>query len=113
VPGSGTAVSEPLVDSYVFGSVLRASESRRSAGAAREDPEAVGAIVEYGLAQLRTGDYPHTAALLGDRDPRDADAPAPPMDERGLAEQFERGLQAVLDGAAARFVKDGGRSSPQ
>ncbi|GIF48592.1 TetR family transcriptional regulator [Asanoa ferruginea] len=94
-----------VVDSYVFGSVLRAGESRRSATG--QDPETVAAIIDYGLAQLRTGEFPHTAALLGDRDPRDPDAPRPPIDEQGLVDQFERGLQAILDGAAARFVTPG------
>jgi len=92
-----------LVDSYVFGSVLRTAESRHRATTAQTDPGTVSAIVEYGMAQLRTGQFPHTAALLGGRDPRAADAPGPPMDEQGLANQFERGLEAVLDGAATRI----------
>jgi AcrR family transcriptional regulator len=93
-----------LVDSYVFGSALRTAESRDRATTAQTDPDTVNAIIEYGMAQLRTGQFPHTEALLGGRDPRTAaDAPGPPMDEQGLAEQFERGLQAVLDGAATRI----------
>jgi len=93
-----------LIDSYVFGSVLRTAESRHRATSAQADPESVNAVIEYGMAQLRTGRYPHTEALLGDRDPRTAaDAPGPPMDEQGLRDQFERGLQAVLDGAASRI----------
>jgi AcrR family transcriptional regulator len=93
-----------LVDSYVFGSVLRTAESRDRATTAQTDPDTINAIIEYGMAQLRTGQFPHTEALLGGRDPRTtADAPGPPMDEQGLAEQFERGLQAVLDGAATRI----------
>ena len=103
-----------LVDSYVFGSVLRTAESRHRGNTAQADPETVNAIIEYGMAQLRTGQFPHTEALLGGRDPRTADdTPGPPMDEQGLADQFERGLQAVLDGAAARIGIPHHHDTPQ
>lgn len=103
-----------LVDSYVFGSVLRTGESRQRASTAQTDPDTVNAIIEYGMAQLRTGQYPHTEALLAGRDPRTAeDAPGPPMDEQGLEDQFERGLQAVLDGAATRIGIPRSDNTPQ
>jgi AcrR family transcriptional regulator len=94
-----------LVDDYVHGNVLRTSESRKRMATAENSPEAVNAIIEFSMAQLRTGQFPHTAALLGDTDltTLPEDAPGPPMDEEGLGEQFERGLHAVLDGVAAQF----------
>ena len=94
-----------LIDAYIFGSALQTSESLQRAAAARADPEAVRAAIEFGLAQLRTGTFPQTEALLGGREPSgDLDgAVGPPMDLRGLDDQFERGLQAVLDGAALRM----------
>ncbi|WP_432829034.1 TetR/AcrR family transcriptional regulator [Dactylosporangium sp. CA-092794] len=89
-----------VVDAYVFGSAQRAADAHDRT---ETDPAVVEGIVAYGLAQLATGRYPHTAALLGDRDPRDPDAPGPPTTADALAAQFERGLQVVLDGAAARW----------
>jgi AcrR family transcriptional regulator len=107
---SGTGLDTPakydllsLVDDYVAGNVLRAAESGARAAT---DPDAVRGAIEFGLAQLRTGRYPHTAALLGDLDltttpdPADlADRAGPPLDEPALTAQFERGLRALLDGA--------------
>ncbi|MFG2042375.1 TetR/AcrR family transcriptional regulator C-terminal domain-containing protein [Dactylosporangium sp. NPDC048998] len=90
-----------IVDAYVFGSALRAADAR---GRGETDPAEVEAIVAYGMRQLHTGRFPHTAALLGGRDPRDAEVAGPPVDEAGVAAQFERGLQAVLDGVAARIM---------
>lgn len=94
-----------LVDDYVFGNVLRTSESRRRKSDADANPATTAAIIEFGMAQLRTGAFPHTVALLGGTDLAEfpKDAPGPPMDEDGLNEQFERGLDALLDGAAARW----------
>jgi AcrR family transcriptional regulator len=86
-----------LVNSYVTGNALITTESRQRGDT---DPEAVKIAVEFGLALLQTGEFPHTAALLGDREPT---AAGPPVDESGLADQFERGLQALLDGATAQF----------
>jgi AcrR family transcriptional regulator len=95
---AGTYDLLALVDAYVYGSVVLGADSGQRG---RADPDTVNALVEYGMAQLRSGRFPHTEALLGGRDPREADGP--PMDPGGLADQFERGLQAVLDGAAARI----------
>lgn len=84
-----------VVDAYVFGSALRAAETRGAGETARADVEA---LIDYGMQQLATGRFPHTSGLLGGRDPREADIGGPPTDPAGLAAQFERGLQAVLDG---------------
>jgi hypothetical protein len=94
-----------LVDDYVAGNDLHGTEARSRRLAAEGNPEAVSAGIEFGLAQLQTGEFPHTSALLGDGDPRSRieEAPGPAMDERSLEDQFEQGLQAVLDGAALRM----------
>ncbi len=102
-----------VVDDYVFGNVLHATEakSRRLAGEA--NAEAVNAGIEFGLAQLQTGAFPHTSALLGDGDPRRRleESPGPVIDDAGLDAQFEEGLQAVLDGVALRLGIAGSSSS--
>ncbi|MGI5237356.1 TetR/AcrR family transcriptional regulator C-terminal domain-containing protein [Dactylosporangium sp. CA-139066] len=85
------------VDAYVFGSALRAADARGGAETERADVEA---LIAYGMQQLATGRFPNAADLLGGRDPRDADVAGPPTDPAGVAAQFERGLQAVLDGIA-------------
>jgi AcrR family transcriptional regulator len=94
-----------VVNSYVFGNALITGESRKRADAAQADPASVGPAIEFGLAQLRTGQFPHTAALFADADPsaQAVESVGPPMDEQGLADQFERGLQALLDGVAIRM----------
>jgi len=95
-----------VVDDYIFGNVFHSDEARRKMAAARADPDGAKALVEFGMRQLDTGQFPHTAALLNGKDPRTqpGEAPAPPMDDEGLDDQFERGLQAVLDGLGARFA---------
>ena len=102
---AGTFDLLALLDDYVFGNVVRTGESRQRAAAAEADPEAVSAAIEFGLGQLQTGQFPHMEALLGGADPRvhPEELPGPPMDEAGLGAQFERGLQAMLDGAATRL----------
>jgi AcrR family transcriptional regulator len=94
-----------VVDDYVFGNALHANEARSRAAAAATDPAAASALMEFGLAQLGTGEFPHMQALVASAEPGGSadDPPGPPMDEGSLADQFERGLQAVLDGAAARL----------
>jgi hypothetical protein len=94
-----------LVDDFVFGHLLRASEARAHGGL---DGEAVAAMAEFARAQLQTGRYPHLQALLGDAAPRDA---AEQIAGLGIEEdRFEQGLQVLLDGAAIRWglsVDDG------
>jgi AcrR family transcriptional regulator len=92
-----------LVDDYVTGNVLRTAESRKRKNA---DAATVAAAIEFGMAQLRTGEFPHTAALLGDHTDLTTlpeGTPGPAMDDKSLDEQFERGLAALLDGADNRF----------
>jgi AcrR family transcriptional regulator len=82
-----------LVDDYVFGHVLRAGEVRaRSAGA---DPGHAAGIAGYIQGQIATGRFPHLEKLTHDP------AAQTLADPGRLGERFERGLRALLDGAAA------------
>lgn len=81
-----------IIDDYVFGHVIRAGEQQaRAAGTAGH----AAAITEYIQGQISTGQFPHLSKLA--RDPA-AQAIADPDK---LDQRFERGLQALLDGAAA------------
>jgi hypothetical protein len=94
-----------MIDAYVFGSALQTGGATARGRAAAGDEQAVEAAIEFGLAQLRTGRFPNMVAIFGSEDPRTApDKPSPiVMDEAGLNEQFERGLQAIFDGAAVQL----------
>jgi AcrR family transcriptional regulator len=92
------------VDDYVAGNALHSVESLARARIAEADPAMVTAAIEYGLTQLQAGDFPQLKALYGESARTRAAKPAlPPMTEDALASQFERGLQALLDGIAARM----------
>ncbi|MGA9113611.1 MAG: TetR/AcrR family transcriptional regulator [Candidatus Dormiibacterota bacterium] len=92
-----------LVDDYVFGSALHAVESLRRAALARADPDTVRRAVEFGVAQMRSGAFPQIEALATGGGPGGGASVGPPMDTESIEAQFERGLQAVLDGAALRM----------
>ena len=80
------------VDDFVFGHVLRSGEIRSRADQADSDTAAVvGALL---TEQLRAGKFPHLAALA--QDP----AAATMIQAVKLDERFERGIRALLDGAA-------------
>jgi AcrR family transcriptional regulator len=81
------------IDDYVFGHVMRAGEQQ--ARAASTDPGHAAAITEYIQSQISSGQFPHLSKLA--RDPA-AHALADPGQ---LDQRFERGLQTLLDGAAA------------
>jgi AcrR family transcriptional regulator len=90
-----------LLNAYVFGSVLQTAESQRRAATARDHPEAATALLEFGLRELSSGNYPQMAAMFAaDGGEVRPDA----MDEAGLGQQFERGLQTLLDGVAIRIA---------
>jgi tetracycline repressor-like protein len=80
------------VDDFVFGHVLRASEiSSRADQAGSGTAAVIGTLL---TEQLRSGALPHLAALA-------QDPAAATMAETGkLDERFERGIAALLDGAA-------------
>ncbi len=81
-----------MVDDYVFGHVLRAAEiaERGKASADGAGTVAAGFVQE----QLRSGDFPHLAALAADPAARSGG------DATGLAERFERGLRLLIGGIA-------------
>jgi hypothetical protein len=87
-----------LVDDYVHGNVLCTAEIR---SAAVVDDDAVEAGIQYGQEQLATGEFPHTQAMFGGKDPRDFFARL--LSERSERERFERGLVVLLDGVASRM----------
>ena len=106
---SGTGLPVParfeliaIIDDYVSGNALHAVESLTRARMAAADPGLVAAAIEHGVTQLQTGDFPQLSAIYAASAHGD-DPPGPPMTEATLASQFERGLQALLDGLAARM----------
>jgi hypothetical protein len=62
----------------------------------------LAAAVAYGIARLQTGDLPQLSAIAA-ASAKAAEPPGPPMTEAALTSQFERGLQALLDGLAAHM----------
>jgi AcrR family transcriptional regulator len=82
-----------LVDDYVFGHVLRAGEQQARFG--EDAPGHAAQIAGYIQHQLATGRFPHMEKLT--RDP----AAQTLADPARIGERFERGLRALLDGAAA------------
>jgi AcrR family transcriptional regulator len=93
------------VDDYVLGNALHAIESLARARIAEADPAMVSAAIEFGLAQMQSGDFPELSAMAAEhgRAP-DTDPPGPPMTAAALTAQFDRGLQALLDGIEARLT---------
>jgi hypothetical protein len=81
-----------IIDDYVFGHVMRAGEQQARAST---DPGHAAAITEYVQGQISTGQFPHLSKLA--RDP----AAQTIADPGTLDQRFERGLQALLNGAAA------------
>jgi hypothetical protein len=107
VAGTGLALPARFeliaaVDDYVSGNALHAVESLARAKIAAEDPAMVAAAVAYGIARLQTGEFPQLSAIAAGST-QTAEPPGPPMTEAALTGQFERGLQALLDGLAARM----------
>jgi AcrR family transcriptional regulator len=79
-----------LVDDYVFGYSYRNREHE-------SERRHLEAMVVYLETQLKTGQYPHLAAIAGD-DPRAQIEHI--MEMASDEERFERGLQRLLDGIA-------------
>ena len=107
VAGTGLALPARFeliaaVDDYVSGNALHAVESLTRAKLAEEDPAMVAAAVAYGIARLQAGDFPQLSAIAAGS-AQAAEPPGPPMTEGALTSQFERGLQALLDGLAAHM----------
>jgi len=100
------------VDDYVTGNALHAVESLARAKMAAADPAMVAAAVEYGIAQLQAGDFPQLSAIYAES-AQAAEPAGPPMTEAALTSQFELGLQALLDGLAARMMSLHGGRGPR
>ena len=82
-----------IVDDYVFGHVLRSGEEQARADSSKDGHAA--AVASYLQDQLDSGQYPLIAGLA-------QDPAAQAMADPGRSdERFERGLRALLDGAAA------------
>jgi AcrR family transcriptional regulator len=100
-----------VVDDYVVGNALHGVEALTRARIAEADPGMVAAAVEYGLTQLTAAEFPELTALYraapvaseASEAPAAPEAAVPPMTEAALAGQFERGLEALLDGLAERM----------
>jgi AcrR family transcriptional regulator len=95
-----------VVDAYVFGSALHAVESVTRAAEAERNPALAADAIAFGRQQLESGQFPHLADLYqqstSDRSTLadNTGATSPPMTEELLADQFERGLKALLFGLA-------------
>ena len=108
---AGTGLAAPArlelnaaVDAYVFGNALQSIESLARARAVQSDPAAGAAAMTAGVALLATGEFPELSKLYAAGNSSTEEGTAgPPMTEDALAQQFERGLQALLDGLAARM----------
>ncbi len=85
------------VDDYVFGHTLRTNDRRPMASG--EENAATKALLEATLAELATGQYPELSALVGD----DPAAAFKRFGESARDARFDVGLEAVLDGIAAKY----------
>jgi hypothetical protein len=87
-----------LVDDYVFGHVLRLSEVR---GRTAPTGEAARAGMAWAQDEIRSGHYPHLEVAAEHADPEGGwEEIARQFNDE---DRFERGLQALLDGAAGRM----------
>jgi AcrR family transcriptional regulator len=96
-----------IVDDYVLGSAMHTVESRTRAAEAQRNPQFVADAITFGRQQLATGQFPRLAAL--DRQQSGRNGPAPddsgdPSTADPLADQFERGLTALLDGLSTQVA---------
>ena len=87
-----------LVDDYVFGFSLR--EAVELAGQGEPDMWPPG-LLEFFAGELGSGEYPRIAEVIGDDT---AAGWRRIFAILGAPERFERGLQTLLDGVAARIA---------
>ncbi len=100
-----------IVDDYVVGNAVHSAEALSRSKAATADPTLVADAIAFGSRQLETGSFPHLKALydqqMAGSDQNAAgtpsESPAPAMEPEALAEQFELGLQSLLDGLTTRM----------
>lgn len=97
-----------LVDDFVFGHSLRTAEARSWSG----DSALSRSAEKLGQQLIKTGAFPHTAALFAQTSSPDAARPRQLLTE----DLFERSLAAVLDGSVGRSpraVRGGRRATPR
>lgn len=93
-----------IVDDYVFGSALHTIETRTRTVQAQRNPRLLADALTFGQQQLATGQFPRLAALHQQQsriDPvasHERGSTSAPVASNQLADQFEHGLTALLDG---------------
>jgi len=90
-----------VVDDYVFGSALRTVASLSRMVASKEKPTLLADARAFTGQQLATGQFPRFASFERERPLQDQFAPGKKASQhrsRVLTAQFERGLNAILDG---------------
>jgi AcrR family transcriptional regulator len=92
-----------VVDDYVHGNVFRAAEFR-AANTTPMDDETIDAAIRFAEAQYATGEFPHTQALFGGKDPREVFADL--VGDASERDRFRHGLAMLLHGAANRLSLD-------
>jgi AcrR family transcriptional regulator len=97
------------VDDYVFGSALHTIETLSRAAAAEHNPQLVADAITFGQQQLATGEFPRLTALYQrtiapNQSVRTDDGEGASLQSTSalLADQFEHGLTALLDGLGMR-----------
>jgi AcrR family transcriptional regulator len=96
-----------MVDDYVFGFSVRALQDELARLAGESEEGWAAGLVDYIEAQLATGDFPHTRAILGVDGVR---ATLERLAALGAEEErFDRGLERLLDGIALELE---GRTRP-
>lgn len=88
-----------MVDDFVFGHVVRATETWVHG----TDKKSMKSFAEFTTKEMRSGAYPALAALLGDQDPLEAFYRFSKM--MGAEDQFEIGLETILDGIELRLER--------
>lgn len=88
-----------MVDDFVFGHVVRASATWVHG----TDRKSMKSFADFATRELATGGYPTLAAILGDQDPIEAFYRFSSM--MGDEEQFEIGLDTILDGVDLRIAR--------
>ena len=90
-----------VVDDYVFGSALRAVTSLSRMAASKKNPTLLADATAFTAQKLATRQFPRLASFERERPLQDQFArgkKASPHRTAVLAAQFERGLNAILDG---------------
>jgi AcrR family transcriptional regulator len=95
-----------IVDDYVFGHALRAREVHARAATTEAEAEAAR---DFARSQLETGRFPHTEALATHWEQTSSSSLTT---AEGCEALFDRGLEMLLDGAAARLGLPAERKEP-